>query len=45
MANMMASPTPITKQGDRNNKGAHTKNLPNLKWRKMDDRQQKEKEI
>jgi hypothetical protein len=45
MSNMMASPTPITKHRDKNNKRADTKNLPNLEWRKMSDRQHKEKYI
>jgi hypothetical protein len=45
MTYMMASPTAITKQREGNNKKADTKNLPNLEWRKMSDRQQKEKDI
>jgi len=45
MANMMVSPTPITKHRGRNNKRAHTKNLPNLEWIKMGDRQKNEKVI
>ena len=43
MANMMVNPTPITKHRERNNKRAHTKNLPNLDQIKMGDRQQRKK--
>jgi hypothetical protein len=45
MANIMATTMPITKHRERNNKRADTKNLPNLEWRKMGDRQQTGKDI